>query len=212
MKTGDLINALVADMDGSKMRLGSIFAKALIAGIAVAAAIFFLWIRPRPDFMQAATTVRFLFKFIVTAVLAATAFGLVSRLARPGEPKGPWRVAWLVAPILLLLAIIAELYAVPSGLWTTRLVGVNAKYCLALIPMLALGPLAAILLALREGAPTRPALAGAVAGLAAGGVAATLYAAHCTDDSPLFVATWYSIAIGIVSVIGAYAGSRLLRW
>ena len=29
----------------------------------------------------------------------------------------------------------------------------------------------------------------------AGGIAATLYAAHCTDDSPLFVATWYTIAI-----------------
>ena len=39
------------------------------------------------------------------------------------------------------------------------------------------------------GVPTRPALAGAVAGLLAGGLAASFYAAHCTDDSPLFVTT-----------------------
>lgn len=212
MKTSDLINVLVADMDGSKMRLGRIFAKALIVGTVISAAMFFLWIQPRPDFMQAATTFRFLFKFMVTAVLAASAFGLATRLACPGAPLGPWRVAWLLAPILLLLAIVAELYAVPSSLWATRLLGVNAKFCLALIPLLSLAPLAAMLLALRESAPTRPSLAGAVAGLAAGGIAAMLYAAHCADDSPLFVATWYSIAIGIVALIGAAAGARLLRW
>ena len=81
-----------------------------------------------------------------------------------------------------------------------------------LIPFLSIGPLACIMLALRQGAPTRPGLTGAVAGLAAGGIAATLYASHCTDDSPLFVATWYSLAIGIVTLLGYVIGSRFLRW
>ena len=73
-------------------------------------------------------------------------------------------------------------------------------------------PLACTFLALRHGAPTRPGLAGAVAGLVASGIAATLYASHCTDDSPLFVATWYPLAIGIVVRAGYVAGSRYLRW
>ena len=72
--------------------------------------------------------------------------------------------------------------------------------------------LAAALIGLRHGAPTRPALAGAIAGLLSAGLAATLYAAHCTDDSPLFVATWYTIATAMVAAIGALAGSRLLRF
>jgi hypothetical protein len=55
-------------------------------------------------------------------------------------------------------------------------------------------------------------LAGAVAGLAAGGIAATLYAAHCTDDSPLFVATWYTLAIAILTGTGAFAGRVFARW
>lgn len=69
-----------------------------------------------------------------------------------------------------------------------------------------------VLLALRHGAPTSPALAGAVAGLAAGGLAATFYAAHCTDDSPLFVATWYPLAIAMLAAAGAVAGRLAVRW
>ena len=41
---------------------------------------------------------------------------------------------------------------------------------------------------------------------------ATLYAFHCFDDSPLFVATWYSLAAIPVVAVGALAGYRFLRW
>jgi hypothetical protein len=44
------------------------------------------------------------------------------------------------------------------------------------------------------------------------GLAATMYAAHCSDDSPLFVATWYTLATALVTAIGALAGSKLLRF
>jgi hypothetical protein len=44
------------------------------------------------------------------------------------------------------------------------------------------------------------------------GLAATLYASHCTDDSPLFVATWYTLSTALVTAIGALAGSKLLRF
>jgi hypothetical protein len=41
---------------------------------------------------------------------------------------------------------------------------------------------------------------------------ATLYASHCTDDSPLFVAAWYTIATALVTAVGALAGAKLLRY
>ena len=72
--------------------------------------------------------------------------------------------------------------------------------------------LAGTLWALRRGASTRPALAGAVAGLLSGGAAAAIYAVHCTEDSPLFYAVWYSLAILAVTGLGAALGSRVLRW
>ena len=56
------------------------------------------------------------------------------------------------------------------------------------------------------------ALAGAAAGGLAAAVAATIYAFHCFDDSPLFVLTWYPLAAIPVIVAGTVAGHRLLRW
>jgi hypothetical protein len=80
------------------------------------------------------------------------------------------------------------------------------------IPLISLPLLAASILGLRHGAPTRPALAGAVAGAMSAGFAATFYASHCTDDSPLFVMTWYTVATAVVTAIGALAGARFLRF
>jgi len=80
------------------------------------------------------------------------------------------------------------------------------------LPLFAIPPLAALIAALREGAPRYPGLTGALAGMAAAGVSATIYATNCTDDSPLFVATWYPLATGIVALAGFFAGRRWLRW
>jgi hypothetical protein len=90
--------------------------------------------------------------------------------------------------------------------------GKNSILCLTAIPALGIGPLALLIVAMRQGAPTRPVLAGLFAGLLAGGIAATFYAANCTDDSPLFVATWYPLAIAILAGAGALAGRLALRW
>jgi hypothetical protein len=51
-----------------------------------------------------------------------------------------------------------------------------------------------------------------MAGLLAGGIAATLYTLHCPEDSLLFVGVWHVAAIVLVASVGAVAGSRLLRW
>jgi hypothetical protein len=110
------------------------------------------------------------------------------------------------------VSVIAELLAMPESSWGPRLVGDNARDCVVLIPFLAIGPLACLLIALRQGAPARPGLAGLVAGLAASGIAATFYAANCSDDSPLFVATWYPAASAAVVLTGYLAGSKLLKW
>jgi hypothetical protein len=93
-----------------------------------------------------------------------------------------------------------------------RLVGNNSKVCMTAIPLLSLPLLAAALIGLRHGAPARPALAGAIAGMLSAGLAATFYASHCTDDSPLFVATWYTLATALVTAIGALAGSKVLKY
>lgn len=92
------------------------------------------------------------------------------------------------------------------------MIGLNPLFCLVFLPVLSLAPLAGLLWALRKGAPENPTRAGAAAGLAAGAIAAAVYAWHCPDDSPLFLATWYTIAIALVTGAGALLGRHLLRW
>ena len=212
METNELIKALAADTVRPAAPLSSVWWGAAVLAIAFAAAVFLATIGPRLDIAAAAETPRFLFKFVVTMMLAASAFGLARALARPGET---WREALpylAAAPALLAVAVAAELLLVPSDTWAAKVIGMNSMVCLFYIPLIGIGPLAVFLAALRYGAPTRPAMAGAVAGLLAGGIAATFYAAHCTDDSPLFVATWYTIAIAGLALVGVAGASRLARW
>ena len=173
---------------------------------------FFAMLGPRSDIATAAGTPRFLFKFVFAITLAVSAFGCARALSRPGET---WRKAipyLAAAPALLAIAVIVELFLLPSDTWSAKLVGRNSVVCLTYITLIGIGPLGIFLLALRHGAPTKPTFAGAVAGLLAGGIAATIYAAHCTDDSPLFVATWYTIAIAVLAILGALGARRFARW
>ncbi|MGH6867692.1 MAG: NrsF family protein, partial [Methylocella sp.] len=199
MKTGDLIRALAADSEVRPMPPGRALALATIPGVAVALGLHFAVLGLRPHLLSLLGEPRLLFKLCLTILLAALSGALVSRIARPGA--GVRRAALMLAivPALLTVANLAELLAVPAAEWGQRLVGTNAKFCLESIPFLAAAPLVAALLALRQGAPEHPALAGAAAGLFAGAIGAACYATHCPDDSPLFVAAWYSLAIGLVT-------------
>lgn len=211
MKTDELINLLSEDST-LRFRFGHALALAVAAAIVLAAGLFFATMGFRPDIEAALNSLRFVFKLVVTTLLFLVSANLVARLARPGARVLPGALGLLLVAGLLAVSVLAELVAVPAGDWEARMIGHNAHECLSLIPLLSVGPLGAFLLALRQGAPEHPGRAGAVAGLAAGGIAAAFYAANCTDDSPLFVALWYTLAIGIVTGAGYLAGKRWLTW
>ncbi len=210
MKTDDLIELLVKDL--TPWRFRSILAGAVAGGIIIAAILFFVGIGFRPDISEAVKSNRFLFKFVVTVSLAVTAIWGTLSVGRPDGSHGRRALALAIAPALLACAAVIELLVLPESQWMPRLIGHNARFCLTLIPLLSIGPLACLLAALREGAPSSPGLAGAVAGLGASGIAATFYAANCTDDSALFVITWYPMATLIVTTAGYLIGRKLLRW
>jgi hypothetical protein len=210
VKTDDLIELLVKD--SAPWRFRSILAGAVAGGIIIAAILFFIGIGFRPDISEAVKNNRFLFKFVVTVSLAVTAIWVTLSVGRPGGSLAHRGLALAIAPALLACAAVVELLVLPESQWMPRLVGHNARFCLTLIPLLSIGPLACLLAALREGAPSSPGLAGAVAGLGASGIAATFYAANCTDDSALFVITWYPIATLIVTTVGYLLGRKMLRW
>jgi hypothetical protein len=211
METDQLIRTLAADNAHRARPVGFMLALALLAAAPVSLAMFVAELGVRADVMTAMRNPFFDLKFAVTLALAISAIAVSLHLSRPEASLHGF--GWmLLIPAGILVAGISGEMMMPQRLpMMTRLIGSNSRVCLTAIPALSLPLLAAALVGLRHGAPTRPAVAGAIAGLLSAGLAATLYAAHCTDDSPLFVATWYTLATALVTAIGALAGSRMLR-
>ena len=212
MRTSEFIAALAADPVPEPIRLGRRVAVALVIGFAGEPGALCPAAWPEAGHRRGLRTMRFGLKFVDSFAFALPSLLLTLRLARPdARPRA--LALWLLAPFLLLAAgVVAELLLVPQSAWMSRLIGTNAMHCTTMIPMLAAPILAALIVALRAGAPMHPALTGALAGAASAGVAALLYASTCPDDSPLFVATWYPLATLICMGVGALAGRRFLAW
>ena len=212
MDTDRLIRTLAADNAHRTLPVGSWLTIALLVAAPFSVAMFSMGLGMRADVMTAMRNPFFDLKFLVTLALALPAIAIALHLSRPEASLRGW--GWLLLIPLGLLGVgVAGEMMMPQRLpMMTRLVGSNSRVCLTAIPLLSLPLLVAALIGLRHGAPTRPALAGAFAGLLSAGLAATLYASHCIDDSPLFVATWYTLATLLVTAIGALLGSRVLRF
>ncbi|MBR1274648.1 NrsF family protein [Bradyrhizobium sp. AUGA SZCCT0283] len=212
MDTDQLIRTLAADNTHRARPVGFALMLALLAAAPVSLLMFFTELGIRPDVMVAMRNPFFDLKFAVTLALAISAIAVSLHLSRPEASLRGF--GWLLlAPVGILAAGIGGEMMVQQRLpMMTRLVGKNSWVCMTAIPALSLPILAGALIGLRHGAPARPAVAGAIAGLLSAGLAATLYASHCTDDSPLFVAAWYTIATALVTAIGALIGAKLLRY
>src|SRR6185369_1423589 len=120
METNELIKVLSADAAVGQPSFGRAWALAIVLAVLIAAAIFLIFIRARPDVDEAAETMRFLFKFVVTGLLAITAVPAMLALARP-ETVGRRKIAVIaVAPLVLAAGVLLELMSVPAAEWGTR--------------------------------------------------------------------------------------------
>ncbi|MFM9939704.1 MAG: NrsF family protein [Hyphomicrobiaceae bacterium] len=211
MKTEEFIATLVADQRRVEQPMTrSLSWVAMLAGL-FAFVVMFVTIGVRSDLLEAATSWRFLAKLAIVALALGLALVDCVRASSPLATGYPSHWS-LVLPAIVLLAIGAELVATTQQAWGLRLVGSNALLCLVAIPALALVPLVAGLHVMKHGAPAFPVAAGLAVGRLAAAIAAVMYALHCVDDSPLFVATWYSLAMMPVIAVGAFSGRFMLRW
>lgn len=170
------------------------------------------WLGFRSDFDIAIRDYSFWIKWLYTGALAACAIVATIQLARPEPVRMHW--LWVLAlPVALLATIgVVEMMAVPSNEWLEMWLGRSWKQCPSIVMSLSVPIFIGLFWAYRRLAPTRLRLAGAVAGLTAGSLAATLYCLHCPETSAIFVLTWYTAGIASVAAIGALLGPRLLRW
>lgn len=210
MRTDDLIAALAADTQPQAPVLRQM-ALPLLGAFGLSALSFAMFWGLRPDLWAVLASMAVL-KTLVPLVVVALASAFALALAHPGRTaKGRAMALGAVialAALVLMAAIMREgLVGLISALSTPQLLT-----CLLSIPVLATPLLGAALWGLSSGASLRPWLAGAMAGLATGALAAAIYSVYCDKDMVLFVLPAYGLAVGSVTLAGGLLGARVLKW
>jgi hypothetical protein len=209
MKTEDLIAALSHDTRPRANPL-QVFGVAIVPALAVSFVFYGLVLHPRAGILHLLQLPRVQGKFLLSLAVIVSLSAAVLRSARPGARDIGW--ARYVMPVVVVGLWIAGLVTTPAGARMQGFLGQTIVPCLVTIPVISASILAAILFALRAGAATDPRMAGFLGGLVAGAIGAIIYSTHCTEDNPMFYATWYTMGILIVGAAGAGIAPRVLRW
>jgi hypothetical protein len=152
-------------------------------------------------------------KFGVPLAVALAAGLSLRRLTSPGAPAGPaWRFG--AGTVIALWTMAALQWAgLSEDARADALWGSTWRQCPFNIALVSLPLLVAVMAMMRGlAAPTRPALAGAAAGLLSGALGAVAYALHCPESGLAFISVWYVLGMAIVGAVGAVLGPRLFRW
>lgn len=211
MRTSELIEALAA-ADSAPVRPvapARRLVPAVLGGALASLIVLVLWLGFQP-LAQSAQTSWFWMKAGYGAAAAAAGLALALPLSRPGGRPGAagYGLAAAAVAVIWLMAMHRAMDGGGRGLW----LGHTWMVCPWRILALAAPIWLAAVLAMRRLAPTRLALAGASAGLLAGGLSVIVYGLYCQESAAPFVAVWYSLGMAASVVAGALLGPRLLRW
>lgn len=165
----------------------------------------------RPDVLAGHPDAMFLIRSGILLLLGGGTAHAVLGMASPsvGKIQMSWQMALAAAFLFPIAAFIvamtgdmgnamAEMYSVGQCLMFSAIGGVATA-----VPMI---------LHLRRGAPTSPARAGWLVGIASGGLGAFAYNLHCPFNSIVYIGIWYTLAVGICAVAGRLVVPRLIRW
>ncbi len=212
MNSDDLINALVRDAGPApRAMMAKRLAPVMVCGFLISAALATAVLGVAP--VARATSGALWMKVFYALCMTASAAWLAGRLARPGTEVGRATAAVALVVIAMVAAGMTAivLKSAPSERHALTF-GMSWWFCPWAILALSLPTLAGASWAMKGMAPTRPGVAGFVAGVLAGAVGALGYALACIATSPTFVPIWYTIGILLAGLIGAAFGRRLLHW
>jgi hypothetical protein len=213
MKTDQLIDMLSTNIEPVKEgRLKRSLVWALVVGSAAAFCLMLTTVGLRTGVTEGFVPGYLTIKLLFTLSLIGVGATLLERLMRPGQ-DGRKLFAFVFLPFFIVVCagVASMVFGQPMA-WGRMMLGMHWATCLLCIPLFAVVPFAALIWALRNGAPTNLTRTGAIAGLVAGALGATAYAFHCPDDSVPFIAIWYGTLVALCGLIGATFGPWLLRW
>ena len=213
MNTDRLIDMLSTNLEPVKIgQLWKALGWAIVIGLVAAFGVMLVCFGIRSDLIAGNQSGALALKTIFALSLVGTGAAFLIKSMVPGQQAGR-RLALIFLPFFAAsaaaLAMVVRQPALASG---GVMGGAAALLCLFCIPFLAIIPFALLIWALRKGAPTELRRSGAVAGLVAGAIGATVYSFSCPSDSWLFVFLGYTAGVALCSIVGAQVGPRLLRW
>ena len=213
MRTDPLIDRLSTELKPVRRRTALSDAIALVVLAAVELGLF-LALRPmRPDMPMAMHLPSFWWKLASLGLIAfvSGAVAIVS-LDPVRSPRRGLR--WIVALIAVCLAIGWILDASRDGFSAllSRLDWPNGLQCLEKIMVLSVPAVIGLGLLMRRGAPTDRSGTALAAGLAAAAWGAFVFVFACPFDDPFYVAVWYSLGCGALTLFARFALPPLTRW
>jgi hypothetical protein len=177
---------------------------AAILTLWVGLALALAWSSPRPDLAWRVGDVDFAVALAALAVASGYVTLLALRCAVPG--RAPWWVELAVAAALVATAAVA--LAVGHG--TARPVA-SGWSCALRTLVIAAGPWAVLVAAIRRGAPVRVVAAAIHSGAAATLLATTLMRVVCADDTGRHWLVWHLGAAALATVVSIPVATRWLR-
>jgi hypothetical protein len=161
----------------------------------------------RQDFAAMVGHMPFAFKLAYTVALVVGASVVALNAATPGA-SATVLCTLLPAFILLALGVMFD----PTGFPIMGRTNTAVVFCVGAILFVSLPAVILTFIFMRQGAPTRPVVAGAVIGMLSASVGALAYTLACKNDGTAFVAIWYTVACVIMAAASAAIGHRALRW
>jgi len=213
MPTDQLIDRLANELKPVRRRTGWSDALVLLVLCAIELGLFLVTGMMRSDMPMAMHLPSFWWKLASLGLI-----GLVSgtvAIVSLDPVRSPRRgLRWIAALIAACLASGWLLDASRDGFSTliSRLDWVNGLQCVYEMAVLSVPAVIGLGLLMRRGAPTDHAGTALAAGLAGAAWGAFVFVFACPFDDPLYVAVWYSLGCGAVTLFARFALPRLTRW
>jgi hypothetical protein len=216
VNTERLVDMLSANLEPvGRVHFGRTLLVALLTGGGAAFVLMLVAVGPRTDLGSAADLEWTALKLLFAVSVIGSAAPLLHKSMRPGLERETHPALVFLPFFATIAGALAMLLFVTPQAWGAMIRGetsVSPARCLLCTIFFAALPFATLVWALRQGAPTRLRLSGAIAGVVAGAFGAAAYAFSCRSDTIPFIAVCYSTAIALCAFIGAELGPWLLRW
>jgi hypothetical protein len=167
----------------------------------------------RPDMPMAMELPSFWWKLGSLGLIALVGASVAIMSFNPVEsPRRGLR--WLVVIVAFCLAIGWTIDASRDG-WSALVARLNwheGLHCVFAMVLLSVPAAMALALLMRRGAPTDMGGTSLAAGVAAAAWGAFVFVFACPYDDPFYIAVWYAVGCGLVTVFARLVLPRLARW